>query len=551
MLSKLGGLALVLRPDSPPGAEFKGTFLGKHVMVTTDPSTTTVAQLRAHLSHFNLSWTLRRIGELSAAADGHSFIEVAAVPVASHSLPYLAVVAIEVSTDDVPTVPTLADVAEAARIYNSLIEPDFTADRADTRVFEYLIRLGYSQFAGRVDLRNLIARTWILYHLLWPKTEQASTFDIVAAIGTETGLDLRQLMMFGFAYSGHSKPGYMTPYNDDALAMLPIGLRAGPQEQARFLAWVTASFAEVRQIGAASLPHEDYDKYRLSPFLVKPVVRPDNPPTPGGDSIRLVPIPRYLARRVTDGLYHALATANDQGGGTNPFRVAFGSVFEQYVGNLLHAGSGPTNVRAEWEYGRKGLRRRTPDWLVLDGNRLLVVEVKQSALKLNTKMLGRLDLLAADLERTLGEGARQLLKFCEDLSAALPGLEGLEEVREIELLLVTHDEVPWANWLMRDTIAKRVPGAGQIHFCSIDDFENLQRYCWGGSIFDLLSQKRHGPDHAHERDFREWLYQRGAPTTPNHPVLAQAFEELVASWGATPRQLLANSGPKALPAGVP
>ena len=236
---------------------------------------------------------------------------------------------------------------------------------------------------------------------------------------------------------------------------------------------------------------------------------------------------------MTDGLYHALSTSHDRGGGNNPFRVAFGYAFQEYIGELLKAGSGPAVVLGEWPYGSKGQKRNTPDWMVLDGQRLVVIEVKQSALTLNSKMLGRSDLMAADLEKTLAEGARQLLKFRDDVQAKGRGLERLAGVAEIELLLITHDEIPWANWIMPNTIARRVPGASQIHFCSVDDFENLQRYCWGTPLFQLLKSKREGADDAHMHDFREWLFALGTPMTPNHPLLANAFEELVASWGAS------------------
>lgn len=511
-----------------PGVRFVGSLLGKRVAVTSDPSTTSPHELRRHLARFNLAFLLRRIGELHAEIGTRAFVSVGGAAVHPHSLPYLALVAIESSSDDVHTIPTQMDIAEAARIFNGLDEPQ---DLADESVFEFLIRMGYAQFAGP-DLRNSIARTWLLYETVWPSCVKAASFDISQAIRHETGLSLRQVMALGFAYSGRSsqsKQGYWVPYSDEAIGPLTATLGIGADEHRRFLNWIAASYAEIRELGAKLPVPAGYEKYRLSPFLIKPVVRPDQPPD-GVEHIHLVPAPQHLIRRVSDGLYHALATASDAGGRENPFRTAFGFVFQAYVGRLLEAGCNAT-VLPEWDYGPKGVRVHTPDWLVLEDDRLVVVEVKQSALTLATKVLGSLDTLASDLQRTLLGGARQLVKFKAAVEARAPGLERLTDAKHIELMLVTHDPLPWANWVLREHIAKAVQGAEAIHFCSVDDFENLQRYCWRTSMFSLLAEKRAGTGNAMSFDFREWLAERGKPPVPDHPVLAAAFADLSATWG--------------------
>jgi hypothetical protein len=318
------------------------------------------------------------------------------------------------------------------------------------------------------------------------------------------------------------------PYSDEALAPLTAELGIGADEHQRFLDWIAASYAEIRELGAMLTVPPGYEKYRLSPLLTKPVVRPDLAPD-GIQGIHLVPAPQYLIRRVSDGLYHALATASDAGGRHNPFKSAFGFVFQDYVGKLLESASDAI-VLPEWEYGPKSARVQTPDWLILEGDRLVIVEVKQSALTLATKVLGSLDTLAADLQKTLLGGARQLVKFKAAVEARAPGLETLAGAKHIELMLVTHDPLPWANWVLRERIAKTVPGAEAIHFCSIDDFENLQRYCWGSSMFSLLATKRSGAANAMSFDFREWLAARGEPPVPDHPALAAAFADLSATW---------------------
>ena len=501
-------------------------------MVTTDPETTTLEQLRSHLSRFNLTWMLRCLGQLSALVEGKTGTSIEGVAVAAYCLPYLALVAIEVSSDDVVTIPSHADLAEAARIFNGMTEPRINGG-SDPWIFEYLIRMGCLQFAGTQDLHNATARTWMLYHELWPKVPKAAGFHPAKALHDLTGLSLRQLVALGYAYSVLARPGYFVPYPEDALKKLPTTLGVRPEEQQRFLDWMTGTYDEIRKLGAREVPHAAYDKYRLSPFLVKPVVRPDRPPEAGAEAVLLVPSPRYLARRVTDGVYHTLATASAAHGVVNPFREAFGHVFQEYVGELLRAGSGKAKVLREREYGRKHEQRRTPDWLVLDGERLVVIEVKQSALTLDSKTLGAIDDVVRDLRKTLAAGTRQLLKFRDDLQAKAAGLEDLHGVTDVELLVVTHDQVPFANWLLRDLIAgDGIKDATDVHLCSIDDFENLQRYCWGTSLHGHLRSKRSDFRQSHAKDFREWLSEIGSPGQ-GHLLLKSVFADLALSWGTS------------------
>jgi hypothetical protein len=134
-----------------------------------------------------------------------------------------------------------------------------------------------------------------------------------------------------------------------------------------------------------------------------------------------------------------------------------------------------------------------------------------------------------DLKTTLIKGALQLTGFREDLIAKCAGLDDLSGIREIQLLQVTHDELAWANWMLRDAIAREVPAAFNVHICSIGDLENMQRYCWGKSLHAMLASKTGGDSSSH--DFREWLAERGKPPGA-HPMLATVYQELAASWGA-------------------
>jgi hypothetical protein len=53
----------------------------------------------------------------------------------------------------------------------------------------------------------------------------------------------------------------------------------------------------------------------------------------------------------------------------------------------LRAGSPLGSVLPEWKYRSNGKERHTPDWFVVEGDRLLVIEAKQSVIDLKAKVL--------------------------------------------------------------------------------------------------------------------------------------------------------------------
>jgi hypothetical protein len=279
-------------------------------------------------------------------------------------------------------------------------------------------------------------------------------------------------------------------------------------------------------------PNEAYDPYRFNPLIAHPIIRPQIQPLGVADGSRRVyflPSRRLLLLRATNGLYHDLANAHASTGKRNPFRTAFGYVFQEYVGTLLRAAFGPDRVLREWVYEDVD----TPDWVVLEGEKAVVIEVKQSGQFLISKMWGHLDDLRKDLSKTLGHAMGQLHRFDRALSRKVAGLEPLANVRKVERLIVSYDEVSWANWVLRD-VAREVSGVPQdffAHIASVHDFERLLANCWEGSLFDLLERKRGSEDQA-EMDFHDWLSKEVDPEgKAENPLLEARHNEFLNAWG--------------------
>jgi hypothetical protein len=357
-----------------------------------------------------------------------------------------------------------------------------------------------------------------------------------------TGLTLDQILWIGQVCAGLPDEGYVRPsmMRPTAEEYGELGPLLTEETCRRFFAWMSASYATLREEAVKYRPpRESYDQYRFNPLTVYPLVRPDVNPDPANGPVYLVPCRRLIVERVTQGLYHDLAKHHMKSGGANPFKVAFGYVFQNYVGLLLGHALRPDTVHGEWKYGVNASVRDTPDWIIIEGSRAVLIEVKQSGLFLDAKMWGQLVALRKDLKKTLAEAAHQLAAFEEAVVSGVPGLERLKAVTEYERLVVCFDSVHWGNSLIRDEIAA-LQAAGDIakpfhvHVAAIQEFEYVLGRCWRGSLFDLLRAKRANPDED-QMDFKDWMgHRRVDEAEHGNPFLSEKFNELNAVFGIPP-----------------
>src|SRR5581483_4159862 len=98
-----------------------------------------------------------------------------------------------------------------------------------------------------------------------------------------------------------------------------------------------------------------------------------------------LPIPILLHEKVTRGLYFIVGdhfrVLND-----NSFRIAFGQVFQAYIGKLLKEFINNALIIPEIKYGRS--EKSTIDWIIKDNKRAIFIEVKESCLFLRAKTIG-------------------------------------------------------------------------------------------------------------------------------------------------------------------
>jgi hypothetical protein len=544
--------------------ELKGMLAGKRIMVSSGKGgPSTVSQVREFLRRFQCSDTLRILGSASEQVDAapqNIFMTIGDEAVPAHAIPYLALLAIEESSDIVPPTwgfcsllvgprgaqmarfvrelaMTTPDAERLIQMFHNLRDPiSIEADGSGDAGLECALRMASAQFVHQGPLNYLLPRTLLLYRDIWPTVAKARGVSPCDDLVRLTGLQLEQILLFGKAFFARTKGGFFRPYRADQLEdgsgqLAALLTRIG---QAQFLDWLSTDYPAIRSEASKFVPQDEtYDPYRFNPLVEFPIVRPQVQPlgaTTDSERIYLLPCRRLLLTRVTSGLYHDLAKAHAGAGKENPFRTAFGYVFQEYVGALLKAAFGD-RVRREWAYENDV---DTPDWFVVEGDKAVVIEVKQSGQFRLSKMWGHLDDLRKDLRKTLGHALGQLHRFDDALARRAPGLDALTEVRRMERLVISYDEISWANWVLRD-VAREVSGVPEgfyAHFASVHDLERMLAHCWQGSLFDLLERKRLGKDNQADMDFHDWLTIELDPEgQARNPFLEAKLDEVFEAWG--------------------
>lgn len=143
-------------------------------------------------------------------------------------------------------------------------------------------------------------------------------------------------------------------------------------------------------------------------------------------------------------------------------------------------------------------------------------------------MSGSVTKAKEDLAGNLGKGVEQLLDFRDDILAGRTENEAFSNAKEIQLLAVTHDNVPWANFIFPQLIED----GDQVQFASVEELELLQTYCWNQSPFRVLRDKISGT-HTAQQDVGSYVRAFHGPGLPRHPMLSAICDNFMRDMGAT------------------
>lgn len=209
--------------------------------------------------------------------------------------------------------------------------------------------------------------------------------DIESIIQKTTGLTIKEIYVLGMDATGV----YLTYFALDYPPSLEL-MGINKIKFDKFLHYFSADLLTMKaEIKASQLYNQDY-AYSFNPLKVKPLIRILHN---GKDSL-ICPIPTFLFRRFTEGLYYEICKDPS-------FANPFGKSFQKYIGEVIEVANTKKKYKvfAEAEYRIVKDRKNTIDWIVTDADYNLFIECKTKKLRAGAKIaLANNTALSEDLD---------------------------------------------------------------------------------------------------------------------------------------------------------
>ncbi len=211
---------------------------------------------------------------------------------------------------------------------------------------------------------------------------------VEAIVQRELGMTMDQFLLLGMALRGHFEKQWGLAIDCD------YSVIGAPKEATRrFLERISKPIGELR-VQMQSLQSYDNDwLYTWNPLEATPLVAFD----PGHPERVCCPIPRYLARRASAGLFYDLVRASD-------FDNSFGHSFQSYVGEVIDATCKPPRftITAEASYQVGDNKMHGVDWILSDASGHLFIEAKAKRLTVNARTQSDTTALSKDVDILAG-----------------------------------------------------------------------------------------------------------------------------------------------------
>ena len=537
----------LMNPDLP---QHRASIAGKPIVVVGKDGDrpSTLDEVRDHLRRQPTFALLQALGTLACHTESAENIPVIDnIPVTMHAIACLAFLAVE-SSNDFRSSKRGIDQAYMARLFDLFWHlPDPIRAGSLDSVNEFLVRMGDHQFIYQSELRHQLPRMVLILRDIWPTVPKASGVSPLAAFKSATGLEWQDAVLLGVLCTAQSQPtGVIDPAKllaSDADTNETVRRVFTKENWDLFCRWVSADYETIRSTGRnAAPPSPEYIQYRFNPLRLFPLIRPALVMGPHPRDAVLLPVWRLLFERTTIGVYHTLSDLHNAGGGSNPFRNAFGHVFQEYVGRIMKESLAGVTVIPEWQYDSATAKNvDSPDWIVVHPDGAVVVEVKQSSMFREARQWGDVASMRDDLKKTLVKAMQQLARFQEAINHSMKGTERLHGL-PLQLAVVSFDRIHFGNTVIRDALAEVVAAQGgtvpRIHVISVEEFEYLLGACTEDSLFALLKRKQEA-ESEDRLDFREWLTttMKGKVIHSNSFLSAQ-YNQFYESYGFPPAEPL-------------
>jgi hypothetical protein len=343
----------------------------------------------------------------------------------------------------------------------------------------------YEQNRYQTNVSRLIPRAHLLLvegnRLISPEKKLMDLDEIWTSM---TGLTLEKFMMIGFGYFSGTLAHTRVHRNFPARGILESII--SQDDCAKVLTRIGATYEEFKEL-SQEFRVEDalFVKSEFNVLVKRPAIL-------RGSEV-LLPIPRLLLQRITDGLFFDISDSLDKKG-SQSLHDYFGHLFEQYVGRLLKWAFGEDQVFAEQSYRAEKRRRiEGPDWVVVDGDTALLFECRSRRTSLDSRVYGKQETLADDMKKLLVDTVRKFPGKLEDLRAGRNPID-LTGVAKFEKIVVVYDRVAWEDMVFRLEVRTQLSKAGlpadeDYHIIDIEDLENLTAWNADHRMKDIFAAR--------------------------------------------------------------
>ena len=314
--------------------------------------------------------------------------------------------------------------------------------------------------------------------------------QLSSVVEQRLGMTVSQLYTLGLCVAGHFLKSFVLrlPLRTQAMGI--------PDELGRRFIELFAANEQNLRTQAVALQSHDHDyAYTLNPWQFFPMMYVG----PGDAPAVVSPIPPYLIRRFTDGIFYDLC--NEIG-----FTEAFGASFQKYVGDVLGVAGGryPLQILPEREFHDGKNRKDSIDWIATDATGHLFIECKTKRLRADAKVLiASTDVLNAELGKMAAAVVQTYKAIADGDAGRYPHWR--PDGRPVHPIVVTlEDWYAWGDRILapitarvRDGLATagidpNVVDQRPYTICSVSEFETMIQVMGSRGIDPVMSSKLNG-----------------------------------------------------------
>lgn len=344
------------------------------------------------------------------------------------------------------------------------------------------IPMHFEQMLSQLNTHHISARQWYMFNKVAPRDENSfelfnQTFLKETSISIEEYTDLALLTFGIISQIPNFNIGKLSDSYETKLDRL-----LKEEKINAFLATASLDKYQFRELytDRNSRVDERVSKTKFNPLLFKPLIKVNVTDyiAPSQSAFKLA-----CFRGVywwLDNYYISHPTISN-----DTFRLAFGSIFEEYVGDLLNDAYRVGGTVEKVFFGKTKPQHEFFDWVVETEDTFLLFEGKAIQFPLKVLQAGKSEDIRHEVKAKFGKAIKQMYKRCQDINSQ-PDLARFKNKKCIPIL-VCYD-IPFASSTMyKDYIDAELNELDKKH-PGIKDFKFYMMDCWDLEAYAMLGE---------------------------------------------------------------